>query len=165
MDRSGQLVECGPTAMEEAIISRGGRVPDTVTLGSADAAAATLAGSNNIISASYIAATTNMQRQRLAGGGAAAAPSVASSSATSRSGWWASAVGGGVSGGSHDGRYTYMDEVTNGRAAVCPMLFPLIRVSCLQEYLRCLQTHVQWERDNGIIHLMPIAVVYQEDVS
>lgn len=33
-----------------------------------------------------------------------------------------------------------------------------------QEYLRCLQTHIGWERDNGIIHLMPIAVVYQEDI-
>ena len=64
------------------------------------------------------------------------------SSASSHSGWWASAVGGSVSGGTHDGRYTYMDE----------------------EYLRCLQTHVSWERDNGIIHLMPIAVVYQEDI-
>jgi len=39
-------------------------------------------------------------------------------------------------------RYTYMDE----------------------EYLDCLQTHMKWERDNGIIHLMPIAVVYQEDM-
>lgn len=37
--------------------------------------------------------------------------------------------------------YTYMDE----------------------EYLRCLQTHMGWNRDNGIIELMPIAVVYQGD--
>lgn len=37
--------------------------------------------------------------------------------------------------------YTYMDE----------------------EYLRCLQTHAGWNRDNGIIELMPIAVVYQGD--
>ena len=51
-----------------------------------------------------------------------------------------SGMGGG--GGVHDGKYTYMDE----------------------EYLRCLQAHVGWERDNEIIHLMPIAVVYQEEV-
>ncbi len=38
-------------------------------------------------------------------------------------------------------RYTYMDE----------------------EYLDCLQTNMGWERDNGIIHLIPIAVVHQED--
>ena len=37
--------------------------------------------------------------------------------------------------------YTYMDE----------------------EYLRCLQAHAGWNRDNGIIELMPIAVVYQGD--
>ena len=37
--------------------------------------------------------------------------------------------------------YTYMDE----------------------EYLRCLQTHAGWNRDNGIIELMPIAVAYQGD--
>lgn len=38
-------------------------------------------------------------------------------------------------------RYTYMDE----------------------EYLRSLQDHALWNRDNGIIELMPIAVVYQGD--
>jgi hypothetical protein len=37
--------------------------------------------------------------------------------------------------------YTYMDE----------------------EYLRVLQTYMRWNRDNGIIELMPIAVVYQGD--
>lgn len=37
--------------------------------------------------------------------------------------------------------YTYMDE----------------------EYLRCLQAHSGWNRDNGIIELMPVAVVYQGD--
>lgn len=36
-------------------------------------------------------------------------------------------------------RYTYIDE----------------------EYLNCQQTHMSWNRDNGIIELMPIAVVYQ----
>lgn len=41
----------------------------------------------------------------------------------------------------HPVAYTYMDE----------------------EYLRCLQTHASWNRDNGIIELMPIAVVYQGD--
>ena len=37
--------------------------------------------------------------------------------------------------------YTYMDE----------------------EYLRCMQAHMGWNRDNGIIDLMPIAVVYQSN--
>ena len=37
--------------------------------------------------------------------------------------------------------YTYMDE----------------------EYLRCLQLNMGWNRDNGIIELMPSAVVYQEN--
>jgi hypothetical protein len=37
--------------------------------------------------------------------------------------------------------YTYMDE----------------------EYLRSLQAYMHWNRDNGIIELMPIAVVYQGD--
>ncbi len=48
----------------------------------------------------------------------------------------------GGGGSSSSSRYTYMDE----------------------EYLRCLQSQMHWDRDNGIIHLMPIAVVYQEDV-
>ena len=42
------------------------------------------------------------------------------------------------------------------------------QTSCLytymdEEYLRCLQMHAGWNRDNGIIELMPIAVVYQGD--
>jgi hypothetical protein len=58
-----------------------------------------------------------------------------------------SAAGGGggassFSGSSVHGRYTYIDE----------------------EYLRCLQAQMHWDRDNGIVHLMPIAVVYQGDI-
>lgn len=44
--------------------------------------------------------------------------------------------------GATDGTYTYIDE----------------------EYLQCLQKHMNWDRENGIIHLIPIAVVYQEDM-
>jgi hypothetical protein len=51
-----------------------------------------------------------------------------------------SSAGRGVPAGGH-ARYTYIDE----------------------EYLRCLQSQMRWDRDNGIVHLMPIAVVYQED--
>ena len=36
-------------------------------------------------------------------------------------------------------KYTYMDE----------------------DFIRALQEHMKWNRDNGIIELMPIAVVYQ----
>jgi hypothetical protein len=54
----------------------------------------------------------------------------------------ATANGGGILPAGTESRYTYMDE----------------------EYLACLHAHMGWERDNGIIHLMPIAVVYQEDV-
>ncbi len=120
--------------MEEAVISRGGRVPDTVTIGSA--ASVMLASGNNIISASYIAATTanNNNNNRIS--------SSATTSSCANQSWWGTLAA--ASPTTHtDGRYTYMDE----------------------EYLRCLQAHVGWERDNGIIHLMPIAVVYQEDVS
>lgn len=75
-----------------------------------------------------------------------------SSSATSMhsSSWWGSmhnpmsTYGGGRGAGNvHDSMYTYIDE----------------------EYLHCMQTHLNWDRDNGIIHLMPIAVVHQEDLS
>jgi hypothetical protein len=38
-------------------------------------------------------------------------------------------------------RYTYMDE----------------------DFIRSQQDHMGWNRDNGIIELMPIAVVYQGD--
>ena len=44
--------------------------------------------------------------------------------------------------GYSNGLYTYVDE----------------------EYMNCMQKHMNWDRDNGTIHLMPIAVVYQEDV-
>jgi hypothetical protein len=55
----------------------------------------------------------------------------------------ASVVAGTESSGSLvESKYTYMDE----------------------EYLRCLQSQMHWDRDHGIIHLMPIAVVYQDDI-
>lgn len=53
------------------------------------------------------------------------------------------ATPGSSGGNAHDGMYTYIDE----------------------EYLQCMQTHLNWDRDNGIIHLMPIAVVYQDELS
>ena len=70
------------------------------------------------------------------------------------SSWWgsnkhnpmsthAATGGGGGFGNAHDGMYTFIDE----------------------EYLHCMQTHLNWDRDNGIIHIMPIAVVYQDDLS
>ena len=128
--------------MEQAVISRGGRVPEAVTVD--PSASMSMAGSHNIISASYIAAVNSpgYNHNRCCGLGSS------SSAMSSASGWWGSTMyggsgmGGGSGGGVHDGKYTYMDE----------------------EYLRCLQAHVGWERDNEIIHLMPIAVVYQEEV-
>ena len=163
VDRAGQVVSCGPTAMEAAVMSRGGRVPETVSSigGPLPAAAASCTSSvgaadpKNIISARYIEAATHRHG---AAGAAAAGPAAQlqqgtramSSAYSSASGFWgfgtpsaaASAYSSGANGAS-DGMYTYMDE----------------------EYMRCMQAHMGWDRDNGIIHLMPIAVVYQEDVS
>jgi hypothetical protein len=41
----------------------------------------------------------------------------------------------------HVDKYTYMDEI----------------------FMNSQQQHMKWSRDNGIIELMPIAVVYQTD--
>lgn len=41
----------------------------------------------------------------------------------------------------HSDKYTYMDEI----------------------FMNSQQQHMMWNRDNGIIELMPIAVVYQGD--
>jgi hypothetical protein len=106
-----------------------------------------MAGRNNLISASYITAATagagqdsslqqqQQQRplQRSGGGGL--------SSVYSCSGYWGANHFRGSPASGYDGQYTYMDE----------------------EYMRCLQTHMGWERDCGVIHLMPIAVVHQHD--
>lgn len=156
VDRAGQVVSSGATPMEAAVMSRGGRVPETVVNNSG--AAVSSAGypsvcgdPRNIISAKYIEAAASagqQQQQQQQYAAAAAATRSVSSIYSSASGFWgfafpsaASASSSGANGAS-DGMYTYMDE----------------------EYMRCMQTHMGWDRDNGIIHLMPIAVVYQEDV-
>ena len=131
-------MESGASAMEQAVISRGGRVPEAVAVD--PSASMSMTGGHNIISASYIAAVNSPGHNHNRCGG----QGLSSSGMSAVSGWWGSTMGSGMGGGGgvHDGKYTYMDE----------------------EYLRCLQAHVGWERDNEIIHLMPIAVVYQEEV-
>ncbi len=158
VDRTGQVISCGPTPMEAAVMSRGGRVPDTVAaagtimgFNTTPQASEAVAPNNNVISSRYIAAaaaaaTTGTRNQQMPSN-AAYAPSI-SSVYSSSSGLWGfsshlqSACSASSSGNFSDGKYTYMDE----------------------EYMRCMQTHMQWDRENGIIHLMPIAVVYQEDL-
>lgn len=159
VDRSGQLVQCGPTPMEAAVMSCGGRVPDTVAGGGPSSSAATPATTtmmmapHNLISARYIAAASQPRGGGGGGGGAAAAAatghhmvetcgSVSASSVWSAHHYSAGMGGRGQMLSEGDATYTYMDE----------------------EYLRCMQSTLSWERDNGIIHLMPIAVVYQEDL-
>ena len=211
VDRSGNVVSCGPTAMEAAVMQRGGRVPATVAsegvaaeaeegCAAVAAAAASHAGGESVqecggakasrpctslISAVYMnargmgdapipphqqvgsgksmskaeaaaAAAAEIWRKRLlASCGQSMASDTASVASSGMGGgagsvvssfsqrfshlWSASSSYGGNS--VTDGQYTYMDE----------------------EYLRCLQAHMMWDRDCGIIHLMPIAVVYQED--
>ena len=64
VDRTGQLVKCGPTPMEDAVIRNGGRVPDTVnsdSVASSDPLVQMMVGSNHIISARYMAAASMHQ--------------------------------------------------------------------------------------------------------
>lgn len=142
VDRCGQVVACGATSMETAVISQGGRVPDSVVVSSGTSV--TGKGNNataavSFISASYVAA----RNQQLNNGGAGGAPGSyscyggGSSSSVANGNPLMSRLPAGT-----ESRYTYMDE----------------------EYLGYLQTQMGWERDNAIIHLMPIAVVYQEDI-
>jgi hypothetical protein len=207
VDRTGRLISCGASAMELAVMLRGGRVPDcvltpstagTVTTGyptSAAAAAAAggndnsshakrplllpvvepihqdmadeaaaLVGRNNIISATYIASHNfKVHQQRMVAMGSssvsggyrnhpAAVGGGSNASGSSRMGGMmqcGSVLQGSMmmmsdtySSGSTDARYTFMDK----------------------EYMRCMHSQMGWDRDNGIIHLMPIAVVYQEEV-
>jgi hypothetical protein len=215
LDRTGQVVSCGASPMELAVMSRGGRLPDCVVpvspgtgggSGALEGAtipvpgdlsslvmgtdgkplphqqrrttlpimehlhpdmaeeASALVGRHNIISASYIAAHNfKQQQQRMAvmgsshqnlmqqqhqlRGGAVRGGYAAASAASSRGSVYygsgrdmlpsASEAAAGA-----DSRYTYMDE----------------------EYMRCMHANMGWDRDNGVIHLMPIAVVYQEDL-
>jgi hypothetical protein len=124
LDRTGQVVESGLTAMESAVVQHGGRVPDSnaVKIGGGGSVC-------SMISACYINSAGHH--------GNRAGSAAASSAAGGGCGGASSAFGSSV-----HGRYTYIDE----------------------EYLRCLQAQMHWDRDNGIVHLMPIAVVYQGDI-
>ena len=140
VDRTGQLVQCGPTPMEAAVMLAGGRTPDNVAavLGVSTPSSSATSLGYSAISARYIqAAAAQAATRSVAGGGAPSASVVLSGAAAGAAGSSSSSAS------NNDGMYTYMDE----------------------EYLRCMQSHIGWERDNGIIHLMPIAVVYQEDLS
>lgn len=155
VDRLGNVVISGPSAMELAVMKQGGRAGPSVPScpNGADTLASTAPRLTAIISEAYMQPQHHHQRGTT--NAAAAHPSrwdTCSVSAASSSGWGAhsstvsaGAGGGGGSGGAAgtDGKYTFMDE----------------------EYLRYLQTHMKWDRDGEIIHLMPIAVVYQEDLS
>jgi hypothetical protein len=125
LDRTGQVVESGLTAMESAVVQHGGRAPDSVPKGGGGGGSVC-----SMISACYINSSGHH--------GNRAGPAASSAAGGGGGG------GGGASsfGSSVHGRYTYIDE----------------------EYLRCLQSQMLWDRDNGIVHLMPIAVVYQGDV-
>jgi hypothetical protein len=114
LDRTGQVVESGLTAMESAVVQQGGRAPESAPKGGSVC---------SVISARYINKGNDWT-------GSAASSSGALSF---RYGGSSSAV---------HGRYTYIDE----------------------EYLWCLQSQMHWDRDNGIVHLMPIAVVYQGEI-
>lgn len=133
--------------METAVMRMGGREPPDVVAEAAGGDSAEMGNSQNnrkplnLISASYIAAAAR--------GRSGATASVASAYSSSGNGASMSrtmmtmqppTLAGGN--GLVDGYHTYIDE----------------------EYLRCMQVHTSWDRDNGIIHLIPIAVVYQEDV-
>jgi hypothetical protein len=219
LDRTGQVVSCGASPMEMAVMSRGGRLPDHCVAPAASAGAqgppllqgggagggsgangaaeagpdsslrrttlpimeplhpdmadeaSTLVGRHNIISASYIAAHNFKQQQmRLmsssqhqqntgGGGGAAGAMNGKAANMFGTSSMCGTSMLSGRGGSMYfngkdmlpsaaeaaagaDSRYTYMDE----------------------EYMRRMHADMGWDRDNGMIHLMPIAVVYQEDL-
>ena len=63
VDRCGKLVHCGPTPMEDAVISSGGRVPETVASASSASGVpfSQMVGPNNIISARYMEAASMHQ--------------------------------------------------------------------------------------------------------
>lgn len=133
VDRTGRVISCGPTSMEAAVMGQGGRTPDAVVDPSAYG---TSAGCGTVAHRNAISAryiNSQAQGQQLHLNWRGCDLSV---SGTAMAPEQQSSAGR----GGH-ARYTYIDE----------------------EYLRCLQSQMRWDRDNGIVHLMPIAVVYQED--
>lgn len=184
VDRDGNLISTGPTSMEQWVVRNGGRVPDAVAMEERatipptcddeddDESGSVVESirSMSIISQQYMKhASSSMPRggardsssmppDAFAGHHAASrryktrAPTIASYSSLRSMGsafgvhsCYGGSTGAGGGGGGPtlvDGMYTYMDE----------------------EYLRCLQSNMKWDRDSGIIYLMPIAVVYQEDM-
>jgi hypothetical protein len=144
VDRAGNLLlRAGLTPMQAAVVMAGGRVPETAD----DETESMLGGRDDdtltpLTAPAVGIASMPATRRFLAGAGSALGSS-SSSVAPSMHGGSVSAAsqrpGGAIV---HEDLYTFIDE----------------------EYLHRLSVDMQWERDNGIIHLMPIAVVYQSDV-
>jgi hypothetical protein len=143
VDRSGEVVFCSPTSMEAAVMAKGGRAQDSVSV-----AGMHVGGSESNyhksqnMHAHMIARMQSASSAQAAGAIPRPSPSsVCGSSAYNRH-FQQPCLQPASPTSLSESRYTYMDE----------------------EYLQRLHTGMKWERDNGIIHLMPIAVVYQEDV-
>ena len=79
VDRSGQVVSCGPTPMEAAVMSRGGRIPETVAAAVSTAQTLSDAARNdNVISSRYIDAAAAADGNNQTPAAAGYAPSVSS---------------------------------------------------------------------------------------
>ena len=127
----GNVVSCGPTAMEMAVMSKGGR-PSCSTVLSDQQLPINNTHSTRLITLAYMNNNRSLST---------AAQSESGRSSVSNMSHGTFAMGHNTPATS-DGTHTFVDE----------------------EYLRCLQSHMGWDRESGIIHLMPIAVVYQEDL-
>ena len=150
VDRAGNLLSTGLTPMEAAVVMAGGRIPeegddeggaeedkddDTTAPPPQPATAAPPAAPMSI-------ASMPATRRFLANAGSAVGSSMGAPSSMYGDSMSVSASRRSGSSSSNEDLYTFIDE----------------------EYLHRLSVDMQWERDNGIIHLMPIAVVYQSDI-
>lgn len=151
VDRSGNLIPSSHdiSPMEAAVVAAGGRLPDDVPVAVPvpDSGASLRSMTRRFLAAG--GGTGNHVSSMGVGGGSgtqhhqnAVPPSCSASMYNGSNVFSSSMSSGSQQQGDSAELYTFIDEV----------------------YLQRLHEDMQWDRDNGIIHMMPIAVVCQEDI-